>query len=239
MLSNLIFTKKVNKMKKYTLIAILTYNEENNISNVLNDVCKDFNNILVIDNNSEDNTTEKVKKFPVILIKHKYNLGKSESMKTALEFARLNKYKYLAFMDGDGQHKSIDLANVCKKIYDSDNQLVIGFREKLFNLNLKKRIGTLILQNLFRILYQRKIYDIQSGLRIFEISIYNKIYWTSSGINHYFADAEITCNAVKNGCRIDQIPIATYSSESYKGMNIVQGLNLIFMIIFWRFFDGN
>ena len=142
-------------------------------------------------------------------------------------------------MDGDGQHKSIDLMNVCKKIYDTDNQLVIGFRKELYNLNLKKRVGTVILQNLFRILYQRKIYDIQSGLRIFDISIYNKIYWTSSGINHYFADAEITCNAVKNGCRIDQIPIGTYSSESYKGMNIVQGLNLIFMITFWRFFNGN
>ena len=85
-------------------------------------------------------------------------------------------------------------------------------------------------------MYQRKIYDIQSGLRIFDISIYNKIYWTSSGINHYFADAEITCNAVKNDCRIEQIPIATYSSESYKGMNIVQGLSLILMIISWRFF---
>ena len=79
-------------------------------------------------------------------------------MKTALEFAKLNKYKYLAFMDGDGQHKSIDLMNVCRKIYDTDNQLVIGFRKKLFNLNLKKRVGTIILQKLFRVLYQRKIY---------------------------------------------------------------------------------
>lgn len=226
-------------MKNHILVAVLTYNEENNISEVLKDVSENFNNILVIDNNSSDGTVEKVKKFPVILVQHRYNLGKSDSMKTALEFAKLKKYKYLAFMDGDGQHKSIDLMNVCKKIYDTDNQLVIGFRKELYNLNLKKRVGTVILQNLFRILYQRKIYDIQSGLRIFDISIYNKIYWTSSGINHYFADAEITCNAVKNGCRIDQIPIGTYSSESYKGMNIVQGLNLIFMITFWRFFNGN
>ena len=226
-------------MNNHILVAVLTYNEENNISEVLKDISKNFNNILVIDNNSSDGTVEKVKKFPVILVQHRYNLGKSDSMKTALEFAKIKKYKYLAFMDGDGQHKSIDLMNVCKKIYDTDNQLVIGFRKELYNLNLKKRVGTVILQNLFRILYQKKIYDIQSGLRIFDISIYNKIYWTSSGINHYFADAEITCNAVKNGCRIDQIPIGTYSSESYKGMNIVQGLNLIFMITFWRFFNGN
>ena len=71
-------------------------------------------------------------------------------------------------------------------------------------------------------------------LRIFEIDISNKIYWHSSGINHYFADAEITCNAVKNKCLIDQIPIATFRSEDYKGMNIIQGLSLILMIFIWR-----
>ena len=33
-------------MKNDTLVTILTYNEENNISNVLKDVCENFNNII-------------------------------------------------------------------------------------------------------------------------------------------------------------------------------------------------
>ena len=90
------------------------------------------------------------------------------------------------------------------------------------------------MQKLFKILYKKNIFDIQSGLRIFEISIANKIYWHSSGINHYFADAEITCNAIKNKCIIDQIPIATFRSQDYKGMNIIQGLSLMLMIFIWR-----
>ena len=95
-------------------------------------------------------------------------------------------------------------------------------------------IGTKILEKVFYILYQKKILDIQSGLRVFNTKIKKKIYWQSSGIRHYFADAEITCNAVKNNCKIDQIPITTISSEKYKGMNIIQGLFLIFMIFIWR-----
>jgi glycosyltransferase involved in cell wall biosynthesis len=71
------------------LIAIPAYNEQKNISNVLRDISKNFKNILVIDNNSQDSTIQEVKKFPVFLISHKYNLGKSESMKTALEFAKI------------------------------------------------------------------------------------------------------------------------------------------------------
>ncbi len=217
-----------------TLVAILAYNEEKNISNVLSDVCKEFNNVLVVDNNSDDLTVDQVKAYPVFLIKHLYNLGKSDSMKTALEFAKLKRFKYLAFMDGDGQHKAHDLKNICNKIHETDKQIVIGYRKDLNNLNFKKRVGTIILQKLFKILYKKNIFDIQSGLRIFEISIANKIYWHSSGINHYFADAEITCNAIKNKCIIDQIPIATFRSQDYKGMNIIQGLSLMLMIFIWR-----
>ena len=221
-------------MYSNTLVAILAYNEQKKISDVLADVTKKFSNVLLVDNNSEDQTIQEAKKFKIFIIKHSYNLGKSGSMKTALEFAKIKKFKFLAFMDGDGQHRADDLIKVCKKIHEENNQLVIGYRENLKNLNLKKRIGTIILQKLFLFLYKRKVYDIQSGLRVFDISIENMIYWYSTGINHYFADAEITCNAVRNMCKIEQIPIETLSSEKYKGMNIIQGLYLILMILYWR-----
>ena len=217
-----------------TLVAILAYNEQKKISEVLAEVTKKFSNVLLVDNNSEDQTIQEAKKFKIFLIKHSYNLGKSESMKTALEFAKIKKFKFLAFMDADGQHRADDLIKICKKIHEEKNQLVIGYRENLKNLNLKKRIGTIILQKLFFFLYKKKVYDIQSGLRVFDTSIENKIYWYSTGINHYFADAEITCNAVRNMCKIDQIPIETFLSEKYKGMNIIQGLYLILMILYWR-----
>tara|TARA_Y100001958_G_scaffold157033_1_gene151135 strand:+ start:470 stop:1144 length:675 start_codon:yes stop_codon:yes gene_type:complete len=217
-----------------TLVAIFAYNEQKRISEVLADVTKKFSNVLLVDNNSEDQTIEEAKKFKIFLIKHSYNLGKSGSMKTALEFAKIKKFKFLAFMDADGQHRADDLIKICKKIHEEKNQLVIGYRENLKNLNLKKRIGTIILQKLFFFLYKKKVYDIQSGLRVFDTSIENMIYWYSTGINHYFADAEITCNAVRNMCKIDQIPIETFLSEKYKGMNIIQGLYLILMILYWR-----
>ena len=217
-----------------TLVAILAFNEQKKISEVLSEVTKKFSNVLLVDNNSEDQTIQEAKKFQIFVIKHSYNLGKSESMKTALEFAKIKKFRFLAFMDADGQHRTNDLAKVCKKIHDENGQLVIGYRENLKNLNLKKRVGTIILQKLFFFLYKKKVYDIQSGLRVFDISIENMIYWYSTGINHYFADAEITCNAIRNRCKIDQIPIETLSSEKYKGMNIIQGLYLILMILYWR-----
>jgi len=223
-------------MKDEILIAILTFNEQDRISDVLKEVSKSFKNILVVDNNSTDNTVENVNSYSVSLVKHRYNLGKSDSMKTALEFAKINNFEYVAYMDGDGQHKVQDLINISEKIVNNKSDLVIGYRKELNNLNLQKKIGTIILQNLFSFIYKKKIYDIQSGLRIIKLSIEDKIYWKSTGSKHYFADAEITCNAVKNKCIIDQVPIETHASEKYKGMHILQGIYLCLMIIIWRFF---
>ena len=62
------------------LVAVFTYNEENKISEVLEKMCKKFKNILVVDNNSQDNTLKMISNYPVKCIHHKYNLGKSNSM---------------------------------------------------------------------------------------------------------------------------------------------------------------
>ena len=216
------------------LIAIFTYNEKKNIAAILESACKKFKNILIVDNNSVDNTLQIVEKFPVQYIKHKYNLGKSNSMKTALDFARIKNYKYIAFMDGDGQHLVRDLEKICFKIIEIKNGLVIGYRQNLSNLNLKKRLGTHTLNRLFQFIYKEKILDIQSGLRVFNTDE-KKINWNSTGLMHYFADAEITCSAIKNKCAIFQVPIKTIASEEYKGMNILQGLYLMIMLFYWRF----
>lgn len=216
------------------LIAIFTYNEEKKISLVLNKVCKKFKNVIVVDNNSEDKTREKVQKYPVKIIHHKFNLGKSSSMKSALDYARIKKFKYIAFLDGDDQHRISDLENLCSKILKIKKGIIIGYRKNLSKLNFTKRLGTEFLNIFFSFFYQKKILDIQCGLRVFSTKE-KKIKWCSSGLKHYFADAEITCNAVMNKCKISQIPIKTVRSEDYKGMNFLLGLYLLFMVVYWRF----
>ena len=121
------------------------------------------------------------------------------------------------------------------QVQEMKDGLVVGYRKNLDNLNIKKRVGTKILNKIFLILYRKKILDIQCGLRAFNTRD-KKIDWSSTGLMHYFADAEITCNAIKNKCNITQIPIKTIISENYKGMNVLQGLFLVIMVFYWRIF---
>ena len=105
-------------------------------------------------------------------------------------------------------------------------------------MNFTKRLGTEILNKIFYLFYKKKVLDIQCGLRVFNTEE-NNIKWSSTGLKHYFADAEITCNAVRNKCIISQIPIKTVRSQDFKGMNIMLGLYLLVTIIYWRIFNVN
>lgn len=217
------------------LIAIFAYNEESVIGEVICSLKKKFKNILVVDNNSEDKTLLISKNYGIPVISHSSNIGKSNSMKTAFEYAILKNFDYVLFMDGDGQHKIEDVEKLTNHVKKNKVDLLIGYRKNLSNLNFKKKIGTLVLKKVFFILFKKKIIDIQSGLRILNVKSKNKFWWNSRGISHYFADAEISALSVKNNCIIDQIPILTIRSESYKGMNIVQGLYLLIMLFVWKF----
>ena len=78
--------------------------------------------------------------YHIFQAKHLYNLGKSLSMKTSLEFAVKKKFNYIAYIDADGQHETKDLVKICNLIKDENFDAVLGYRHDLFDLNLKKRI---------------------------------------------------------------------------------------------------
>ena len=218
------------------LVAIPAFNEEKKIFKTVSKIKEKFKYIIVIDNCSTDSTYEKIKNLQIYKARHLHNLGKSLSMKTSLEFAVKKNFEYIAYIDADGQHETQDLIKICKMIKNKNLDAVIGFRQDLIKLNLKKRIGTILLEKIFAILYRRSIYDIQSGLRVLKTNVAKKIDWKSKNLMHYFADAEITCILTKYNYNFDQIPIKTIKSEEYKGMNILQGICLIYFLFYWRIF---
>ncbi|MGB9678355.1 MAG: glycosyltransferase family 2 protein, partial [Candidatus Ratteibacteria bacterium] len=86
------------------LVIIPIYNEEKTIGDVLKELKKYFKYILVIDDGSIDRSKEIVQKEKVVLISHKINKGKGESLKTGFKYAIEKGFRAVITMDGDGQH---------------------------------------------------------------------------------------------------------------------------------------
>ena len=103
------------------LVVIPTYNEIQNISLIINSIFSLYNkiNILVIDDNSPDGTSNKVKELKNIyksnlhLITRKNKFGLGSAYIFAFKWAIKNDYEYIISMDADLSNTKI--IKSCKK----------------------------------------------------------------------------------------------------------------------------
>ena len=88
------------------LTALPVFNEVNSVSEVLDEVARYCDNILVVDDGSSDGTSELLaKRDDIILVTHPVNKGYGAALVTAFEYAAEHKYDVLITIDCDGQHE--------------------------------------------------------------------------------------------------------------------------------------
>lgn len=146
-------------MKDVTIV-LPAYNEARSIGNVLKELkkeAKDFP-ILVVDDGSQDRTSEIAKKAGVQVVRHPYNKGYGAALKTG---AREAKTDYVLYFDADGQFYVEDIQKVVfeKNKYD----MIIGARPKEITV---KDIGRRIMKATASYLSGKKIPDLNSGFRL-------------------------------------------------------------------------
>jgi len=119
--------------KKKILIFTATYNEKENIENLIHSI-NNFNSnvdILIIDDSSPDFTYIQIqnlqKKYKNIFLKvRNFKLGLDTAHKEAYEYAKLNNYDYLITMDADLSHDPKEISNFVNFL--NDFPFVIGSR---------------------------------------------------------------------------------------------------------------
>lgn len=161
-------------------IIIPAYNEGDSISEVITSLSNVFENttiqyeIIVVNDGSTDNIVKEIGSLnlsKVKLVSHPTNIGYGQAILTGIKNA---KYEYIATIDADGSYLAEDLLKLCQEIDDFD--LVIGARQgKEFWGSLLKHPARLIFLFLAEFTVGQKIPDVNSGLRVFKKSSFEKI----------------------------------------------------------------
>ena len=118
---------------KKVLVFTATFNELDNIKELVSTIKKQpcDPDILIIDDNSPDGTSNEVKKLQnnfknIFLIKRSGKLGLDSAHKEAYEFALKNNYDLLITMDADLSHDPNELDNFIRNL--DEFQFVLGSR---------------------------------------------------------------------------------------------------------------
>ena len=126
---------------KFSDIAVVipTYNNNDTIYRVIEDVHSYGYEIIVVDDGSK--IPIKYDKEFFHIVKHSQNRGKGEALKSGAKEAKRLGFKYFVSIDGDGQHLASEIEKLIE-VVTKERQIIIGVRN--FNINnvpLGSKIG--------------------------------------------------------------------------------------------------
>ncbi|MDD5626954.1 MAG: glycosyltransferase family 2 protein [Patescibacteria group bacterium] len=214
-------------MRDEIFVIIPAYNEAARIGAVLEGAEKYCRNIIVVDDGSDDETSEVAKRHKIIVLRHKVNLGKGAALKTGSKAALKLGAKILVFMDADGQHQAEDIPHFIQGIKEGYD-LVIGMRRFNRRMPFSMLVGNKIFSRLIYYLYNFNLPDTQCGFRALRASVYFKIQWMAQG---YEVETEMLLSALRKKLRCAAIPIQAIYYDIYKGTTIVDGIKILMKIL--------
>ncbi len=190
------------------IAALPVFNEENYVDEVLAEVSKYAENILVINDGSSDGTAARLKRWPQVAVEHHVqNRGYGAALKTAFRFAIENHYEYLITLDCDGQHQPKRIPRFVSACQNAD--IVSGSRylkhyagdsqppsQRLFiNRSITRQLNNLLCLDLT---------DAFCGFKAYRVEALKSLDITNEG---YAMPLELWVQAAVHGLRVLEIPV--------------------------------
>ncbi len=205
-------------MKNKVCAAIITYNIDEKIIEVINSIIEQVEFVLIIDNNSKNETVSILKRLEkdsrIELILNSTNEGIAKALNQGIEVAKLKSMEWILTLD----HDSICDKNMIENMLDinlnyEDKSKTAILAPKVFDINKQKFISSKHFNGNDCI----EVKDcIQSGA-IFKIDIFDKLGKFNEDLFIYHVDFEFCERVIKAGYKIIQCNNVTlYHEEGYK-----------------------
>ena len=203
-------------------IVIPAYNEATVISGVITELRRSgYDNIIVVDDGSDDSTCQEARNSGVTALRHKINRGKGAAVKTGVAAANLLGADVVVTMDGDGQHCPDDIATLIQPIQDDKVDVVLGTRLlDQTGMPRLKIIANKVGNYITWLFYGIKVSDSQSGFRAYSKYAVSKI---DTKADKYEYDSKVIREINNNRLSFVEVPIKVLYTDYSKGKPQKQG----------------
>lgn len=209
-------------MYKDIWIVIPAYEEEKMIGSVIDGLIEEgYEQVIVVDDGSEDRTGEVSVSRGAKVVRHEDNRGLGAAIRTGLREARSKGAEVVITFDADGQHNPRTIVDLLKALDGAD--FTVGVRDR-GEMPLNKRLGNACLDFITYFL-GGPLTDSQSGFRAFGPKALEKIQIRS---DRYSVSSEIIIQVGEKDLRFETVPIrgifTDYSKAS--GTTIASGVKI-------------
>ena len=208
-----------------SLVIIPTYNEIENISNIIHAVLEKEDNfhILVVDDQSPDGTAEKVKEIihsnseRLFIEQRSEKSGLGSAYIHGFKWAINRKYDYIFEMDADFSHNPNDLSRLLQNCKNNGADVSIGSRYvpggEILNWPKNRYLLSYYASVYVRLVLGLKIKDTTAGFKCYSRKVLEKIDLNNIWFVGYAFQIEMKFSAIKLGFNVKEIPITFKDRE--------------------------
>lgn len=192
-------------------VVIPTYNNQNTLQKVINDVRHFSDNIMVVNDGSTDDTAKILQQNKNIqIVDYPKNHGKGYAIKQAFKKALQLGFRYVITIDADGQHFANDLLTFLDKIEEQPNSILVGSR----GLEHENMSGGSTFANKFSNFWLfvetgHQLPDTQSGYRLYPLQRMKRFHFFTT---RYEFEVEVLVRSLWRGIKIIPVPVSVYYS---------------------------
>jgi glycosyltransferase involved in cell wall biosynthesis len=190
-------------------VLIPTYNNEQTLKSVIDNVLDYTSNIIVVNDGSTDTTSQILSGYKNIkVIGYTQNQGKGFALRTGFKEAVNSGYDYAITIDSDGQHFAKDLPAFIHKLEEVGPCLIIGAR----NMNqesvpTKSSFGNKFSTFWFWAETFKKVPDTQSGYRLYPVALMKNMKFFT---RKFEFEIESIVRASWKGILVTSVPVSVF-----------------------------
>lgn len=208
-----------------SLVIIPTYNEKENIENIIRAVFDDelLFHVLIIEDGSPDGTASIVKKlqleFPdrLFIVERAGKLGLGTAYITGFEWALKNGYDFIFEMDADFSHNPKDLPRLYDACANQGADVAIGSRYvsgvNVVNWPMGRVLMSFFASKYVRFILGMKIADTTAGFKCYRRNVLETIELDRIRFKGYAFQVEMKFTAYKCGFILKEVPIIFINRE--------------------------
>lgn len=224
----------VEEVKNKIVVIMPAFNEENWIGSCIESIRKHIDaDIVVINDGSDDGTSEEARKAGATVLDHPFNLGYGAALQSGYAYALENGYDFAVQMDADGQHSPLSIETLLAPVIQGEVDIAIGsrFAEGGYRIPLVRRLGMIFFSTITSIITRKRITDSTSGYQALNKEIMK--FYASDSYPTDYPDADVIIMLHRKGVRFKEVPVLMHEAHSGKSMHsgIVRPLFYIFKMV--------
>lgn len=223
-------TPAVDKPRPRVVIVMPAYNAAKTLEETFRAIPAGYyDQIIVVDDHSRDDTTGLAEKLHLKAIRHPHNVGYGGNQKTCYMAALQDRAEIVIMLHPDGQYDPTILPEMVKPIAEGRAHMVLGSRmmtpggAKRGGMPLWKRIANRFLTTFENLAMGQRFTECHTGYRAYSRHFLETVPFLRNS-NGFVFDTEVIFQAVQFGLPVVEVPVSTRYFEDASSVGFKAGV---------------